>query len=232
MSSGDLDAIATPCDFLGINYYMRTVVRSDRIPEAENAPRTVHLAPKSEWTEMGWEVWPKGLSDILVRVHKDYAPSRIFVTENGASYSTPPAADGRVPDVDRVRYLQGHLAAVHRALELGVPLEGYFVWSLLDNFEWERGYTQRFGITWVDYATRQRIAKDSALWYSRVIVDGAVEIPEEVRSARTHLRAPNLSTKSCGSRLSARRLLATLAGAKPQADKTCESWENQITIGS
>jgi beta-glucosidase len=172
---GDLEAIAVACDFLGINYYMRTVARSDRIPEAENAPRTVQLAPKSEWTEMGWEVWPKGLSDLLLRVHEDYAPPRILVTENGASYSTPPDADGRVRDVDRIRYLKGHLMAAHRAIELGVPLEGYFVWSLLDNFEWDRGYTQRFGITWVDYATRQRIAKDSAIWYSQVIAEGALE---------------------------------------------------------
>jgi beta-glucosidase len=175
LAAGDLEAIATPCDFLGINYYARTVVRSDRIPEAQNAPRTVHLAPKSQWTEMGWEVWPKGLTDILVRVHQDYAPSRILVTENGASYSTPPGDDGRVPDVERIRYLQGHLVAAQRAIEAGVPLDGYFVWSLLDNFEWERGYTQRFGITWVDYATRQRIAKDSALWYAQVIAEGAVE---------------------------------------------------------
>jgi len=176
IQGGDLSAIAVPCDFLGINYYMRTVVRSDRVSETENAPRTVHLAPRSEWTEMGWEVWPDGLSDILQRVHRDYAPGPLFVTENGASYSTGPDATGSVPDVARIAYLKGHLAAASRALQLGVPLAGYFVWSLLDNFEWERGYTQRFGITWVDYATQARTAKDSALWYAGVIAENGFEL--------------------------------------------------------
>jgi beta-glucosidase len=173
---GDLEAISARTDFLGVNYYNRTVARSDRIPESENRPRTVFLAPESEWTDMGWEVYPQGLFDLLLRVHRDYAPPKIYVTENGASYGQGPDALGRVPDAKRVRFVRDHLLQARRSIDAGVPLAGYFVWSLLDNFEWERGYTQRFGITWVDYPTQKRIPKDCALWYSGVIVENAVPI--------------------------------------------------------
>ncbi|SEM02449.1 broad-specificity cellobiase [Stigmatella aurantiaca] len=174
---GDFEAIAVKCDFLGINYYNRTVLRSDKVPEAQNEPRQVFLAPEKEWTEMGWEVHPNGLRDTLLRVHLDYRPRKIYVTENGASYSTPPGADGRVKDEQRLAFLRDHFAAAHRAMEAGVPLAGYFVWSLMDNFEWDRGYSQRFGIVWVDYKTQQRIPKDSALWYRGVIAENAVQVP-------------------------------------------------------
>jgi beta-glucosidase len=174
---GDLEAIAVKCDFLGINYYNRTVLRSDKVPEAQNEPRQVFLAPEKEWTEMGWEVHPNGLRDILLRVHLDYRPRKIYVTENGASYSTPPGPDGRVQDEQRLHFLRDHFVAAHRAMQGGVPLAGYFVWSLMDNFEWDRGYSQRFGIVWVDYKTQQRIPKDSALWYRGVIAENAVQVP-------------------------------------------------------
>ncbi len=173
---GDLRAIATPTDFLGVNYYNRAVVRSDRIDEEKNQPRTVELAPKSEWTEMGWEVYPDGLFQMLARLRAEYEVPKMYVTENGASYSDAPDASGRVADSRRTRFVRDHLLAAHRAIDLGVPLAGYFLWSLLDNFEWERGYTQRFGITWVDYATQRRVPKDSALWYRQVIEDNAVTI--------------------------------------------------------
>jgi len=172
---GDLEAIAVSCDFLGVNYYNRAVLRSTTVPEAQNQPQTVHLGPKSEWTEMGWEVYPEGLFQILTRVHLVYGPRKIYVTENGASYSDAPGADGRVHDERRRVFLRDHFLAAHRAMEAGVPLAGYFVWSLLDNFEWDRGYTQRFGVVWVDYTTQARIPKDSALWYSKVIAENAVE---------------------------------------------------------
>ncbi len=165
---GDLEAIAVPTEFLGINYYMRTVLRSDEVPEEENAPRTIDTedAPK---TDFGWEIYPEGLYQILSRVHFDYGPETIYVTENGASYATGPDTSGRVRDEKRIDYLREHFAAAHRAIGCGVPLEGYFVWSLLDNFEWAEGYTERFGIVWVDYETQERILKDSALWYGEVI---------------------------------------------------------------
>ncbi len=172
---GDLEAIAAPCDFLGINYYNRTVVRSESVPEAQNQPRTVHLAPNP--TEMGWEVYPDGLFQLLTRVHLVYGPRKIYVTENGASYSDGPDAGGRVKDERRLTFLRDHFLAARRAIDAGVPLAGYFVWSLMDNFEWDRGYTQRFGIVWVDYTTQERIPKDSALWYRDVIAENAFDAP-------------------------------------------------------
>jgi beta-glucosidase len=173
---GDLQAIAAVTDFLGVNYYNRAVVRSERIDETKNEPRTVELAPKSEWTDMGWEVYPDGLFQILARLRVEYEVPKMYVTENGASYSDAPDASERVADSRRTRFVRDHLLAAHRAIELGVPLAGYFLWSLLDNFEWDRGYTQRFGITWVDYATQRRVPKDSALWYRKVIEDNAVTL--------------------------------------------------------
>jgi beta-glucosidase len=159
---GDLLAIATPCDFLGINYYTRAVARSSELPEARNDARTVFVSAPSEHTDIGWEVYPDGLKELLVRVHREYAPARLYVTENGAAYSTPPDVSGRVADDARERYLKAHFLAAHRAIAAGVPLEGYFVWSLMDNFEWAYGYAQRFGIVWVDYPSQRRILKDSA----------------------------------------------------------------------
>lgn len=171
IEEGDLDAIAVPTDFLGLNYYTRNVARGDAIPKSENHPRTVHQAPKNDTdrTEMGWEVYPEGLFNVLNRLHFEYQVPKIYVTENGASYSTGPDEDGRVRDVRRIRYLRDHFAQAHRAMEIGVPLAGYFVWSLMDNFEWAYGYSQRFGIVWADYKTQERILKDSALWYRDVI---------------------------------------------------------------
>lgn len=170
---GDMDAIAVPTDFLGINYYSRHIVRAEDIPEEQNQPRTVLPAPKGpeNWMENGWEIHPDGLYQILTHLKTNYPISKLYITENGAAYSTPPSADGHIPDVHRTNYLRTHLAAAHRAIQAGVPLQGYFVWSLMDNFEWAEGYTQRFGVVWVDYATLQRTPKDSALWFSQVIQD-------------------------------------------------------------
>ena len=175
VKEGDLDEIAADTDFLGVNYYNREIARSDRIAEGDNHGRTVHKAPQSEWTDMGWEVHPSGLFDILTRMHLDYGPRKIFVTENGASYADAPDKTGRVRDERRSKFVRDHLVQAHRAIEAGVPLKGYFLWSLLDNFEWDRGYTQRFGITWVDYATQRRILKDSARLYQQVAARNAVE---------------------------------------------------------
>jgi len=164
---GDLDTIASRTDFLGVNYYTRRILRDENAPD--NLPQTTFPAPDSERTEMGWEVYPDGLYDILNRLRFEYQPRKIYVTENGASYSDRPDTDGRVRDHRRVDYLRTHLAAAHRAIQNGVPLAGYFVWSLIDNFEWVKGYTQRFGIVWTDYETQERIPKDSALWYKETI---------------------------------------------------------------
>jgi beta-glucosidase len=171
---GDTKAIAAHTDFLGVNYYNRHVARSDRIPEAENAPRTVFQAPASEWTDIGWEVHAPGIFEVLMRVHLEYRPAKILVTENGAAYSEGPDAKGHVADARRVKFLRDHLFHMHRAIDAGAPVSAYFAWSLMDNFEWEHGYTQRFGMTWVDYATQKRIPKESALFYRNVIAENAV----------------------------------------------------------
>jgi beta-glucosidase len=169
---GDLEAIAVPLDFLGINYYRRGIVRSDKLPESENAPRTVLANPQR--TTMGWEVYPAGLYEILGRLHFDYNFPAIYVTENGAAYPDQIGPDGQVNDPLRIAYLKDHLAAVARAMDMGVPVQGYFVWSLMDNFEWAHGYSQRFGLIYTDYATRRRILKASVDWYRRVIAANAI----------------------------------------------------------
>ncbi|MBK9926492.1 MAG: beta-glucosidase [Anaerolineales bacterium] len=168
VQQGDMDVIATPTEFIGLNYYARQLSRAN---DPDNNPQTVFSKPKTpeNWTEMGWENYPDGLTGVLGRVYFHYQPLKIYVTENGASYSTPPDENGNVPDEFRTQYLRTHFTASHRAIQAGVPLAGYFVWSLMDNFEWSFGYSQRFGIVWVDYETQKRILKDSAKWYKGVI---------------------------------------------------------------
>ncbi len=166
--AGDLAAIALPTDFLGVNYYTRAIVSAAHA-EGTPAPR-----PPGPVTDMGWEVYPEGLSPLLQRIHHEYQPSLIYVTENGAAYPTAPGADGRVRDAERVRYLRDHVNAIADARAAGVPVAGYFAWSLMDNFEWAEGYRKRFGLVWVDYATQQRTAKDSALWYRALARSGLV----------------------------------------------------------
>lgn len=167
--SGDLEEINTPIDFLGVNYYSRAVVRSASIPEAENAPRTIAPPDPSDLTDMGWEVYPDGLTEVLVRLNADYQPRSLVVTENGAAYPDGPRPDGSVQDTRRCNYVKDHLRACLAAIDAGVPLHGYFVWSLLDNFEWALGKSRRFGIIWVDYETQERIIKASGHMYSRII---------------------------------------------------------------
>ena len=171
---GDGEIIATACDFLGVNYYSRAVARSAEIPEDQNQPRTVFVAPTSEQTDIGWEVHPQGLSALLIRLQREYNPPRLYITVNGAAYNTGPDSNDRVADRARVQYLKTHFEAAHAALEAGVPLAGYFVWSLLDNFEWAHGYQQRFGIVWVDFATQRRLLKDSARYLRDVAWNNAV----------------------------------------------------------
>jgi beta-glucosidase len=168
---GDMDAMGVPIDFLGINYYTRNVYRDEQAPD--NLPQTT-FADKPR-TEMDWEVYPNGLYKLLNRLYFEYNPPKLFVTENGCSYSDGPDTGGRVADERRRTYLRDHFAAAHRAMENGVPLAGYFVWSLMDNFEWAKGYVQRFGVVWVDFETQERIPKDSALWYSTVISENGFD---------------------------------------------------------
>jgi beta-glucosidase len=169
---GDMETIATPIDFLGVNYYTRGIARSSVAPESENAPRTVF--PGAEHTEMGWEVYPEGLYQMLGRLHFDYRFRSLYVTESGAAYPDRIGPDGKVHDQSRVAYLRAHFAEAAQAIASGIPLQGYFVWSLMDNFEWAHGYSKRFGLIYVDFRTKDRILKASAEWYRRVVAANAV----------------------------------------------------------
>jgi beta-glucosidase len=160
VQAGDLAAIAAPLDFLGVNYYQREVVAR----EGSRGRRLVHQRD-SAYTDMGWEVSPQELCDLVVRVAAEYGPPEIYVTENGAAYCDVRGHDGSVRDPERQAYIAEHIAALARAIGAGVPVAGYFVWSLLDNFEWAYGYGKRFGIVYVDYPTLDRIPKSSFYWY-------------------------------------------------------------------
>ncbi|MBI5029915.1 MAG: beta-glucosidase [Chloroflexi bacterium] len=168
VQADDLAAISAPMDFLGVNYYRRSIMSQPTASDGTPSHEEIRL-PDSEYTEMGWEVYPDGLYQLLCRLHFEYRPAKIFITENGASYADAPDAQGVIDDTRRIDYLRGHLTAAHRAIQAGVPLAGYFYWSLMDNFEWAYGYSERFGIVWIDYATQQRILKASARWYADVI---------------------------------------------------------------
>lgn len=176
VQAGDLDAISVSVDFLGLNYYFRNIHRDQTA--TDNLPQTAFQAPKNDtdWTEMNWEIYADGLMHTLNWLHYEYQPAKLYITENGASFSDGPGADGHVHDERRVNYLKTHFAAAHKSMQLGAPIKGYFVWSLMDNFEWGFGYSQRFGLVWVDFNTRQRILKDSALWYKDTIMKRAVEL--------------------------------------------------------
>ncbi len=166
--AADLRSIAQPIDFLGVNYYTRGVTRHDagQWPLAASSVRQ----QDSTYTTTGWEVFPAALTSLLRRVADDYGNPPLFITENGSAFYDPPVASGgRVADPLRIDYLRRHLDAVKAAIDAGVDVRGYFVWSLLDNLEWAQGYSQRFGIVHVDFATQQRTLKDSAHYYRRVI---------------------------------------------------------------
>ena len=168
--SGDMERIAQPLDILGINYYFRTHVKADAKKGFEEV-----VFPGLERTQMGWEVYPNGLRDLLIDFHRRYPGlPPIYITENGMS-SADAVVNGRVHDDQRIRFLESHLLAVNEAIAAGVKVNGYFIWSLMDNFEWAFGYERRFGITHVDYATQVRTFKDSAL---------AVQAFLKARSAR------------------------------------------------
>jgi beta-glucosidase len=121
---------------------------------------------------MDWIVRPSGLTTLLERIHRDYPVRSLAVTENGAAYPDPRPSAGQVHDPERTQYLAEHVAAVGQAISQGVPVSAYFVWSLLDNFEWAKGYSNRFGLVYVDYATQERVLKDSGRWYRRLLGSG------------------------------------------------------------
>jgi beta-glucosidase len=166
---GDLETIAAPLDFLGINNYSRNVVRAG----ADGLP--VAVAPRGPTTDMGWEIRPRGLYDVLMRLSRDYAAPPLIVTESGAAFPDIRGAGGRIDDRDRIAYLDAYLDAVLAAIAAGADVRGHFVWSLLDNFEWAAGYAKRFGLVHVDYTTLERTPKASFFWYRDTIARSRAE---------------------------------------------------------
>lgn len=163
----DLEHISTKTDFLGVNNYFRAVVKADK-KEAFLGLSSVKPSG-AEYTEMNWEIYPLGIYELLKRIHNDYDEPVVYITENGAAFPDKIDENGRVNDESRIKYLKGYFLQAHRAIEDGVKLSGYFVWSLLDNFEWAYGYSKRFGLVYTDYPTQKRIIKASGWWYKRVI---------------------------------------------------------------
>jgi beta-glucosidase len=192
VQDGDTDIIHQPIDILGVNYYSTTLVRVwDGTGERESADghKAVGVSPwpgaddieflpqPGPYTAMGWNIEPSGLEELLLAVHAEFPDQALMITENGVAFDDVVSTDGGVAavhDPDRIDYLRRHITAAHRALEAGVDLRGYFVWSLMDNFEWGYGYTKRFGIVRVDYDTLERLPKDSAAWYASLAATGRI----------------------------------------------------------
>jgi len=168
----DLKIISSPLDFLGINYYSRAVIRYDAdFPFVQG----IQVLPKgNEYSQM-WEIYPPGIYETLMRVWQDYHPVKMIVTENGIPVADGIDFDERVRDYRRIRYLRDHLEQMHRAIAEGVPVEGYFIWSLLDNFEWAFGYRMRFGLVYTDFESLKRTIKQSGYWFSQVIRDNGLK---------------------------------------------------------
>jgi beta-glucosidase len=170
IKSGDMELCKAPLDFLGINYYRRQIVAA--------APAGADGAGVRNWdghdgplTDFAWEVWPDGFHDLVLRIHKEYGLP-IEITENGASYVDAPDERGRIPDQRRIEFMRGYLSALGRAIADGANVRAYHHWSLLDNFEWAEGYTQRFGMVYVDFRSQKRTIKDSGKWYAELAKTG------------------------------------------------------------
>ncbi len=169
IEANDMAIISTPIDFLGINNYFRWVIRGQEQQPRANEYKTVAPVPGACYTEAGWEIAPQGIKDLLVRLHRDYNVPGLYVTENGAAFKDEWNGEEVVSDPRRISYLQEYIHAVGESIQQGAPVKGYFVWSLLDNFEWGEGYSKRFGIVYVDYPTQKRIPKESSQWYTSLL---------------------------------------------------------------
>lgn len=169
----DFKIISAPLDFLGVNFYIRQLVK-DGTRNFVNAETQKN--PGAQYTQMDWEVYPEGIREVLLQIQNDYHPPKVYITENGASFHDDlDEATGRVHDIDRVNYYKGYIAESLKSIEQGVPLQGYFAWSMMDNFEWAFGFSKRFGMIYVDYPTQRRFLKDSGLWYAEAIKNGGYD---------------------------------------------------------
>jgi beta-glucosidase len=179
-SDDDLKMISTPLDFLGINYYSRDVVEHDPETPIIHARQ---VKPKGREYSQMWEIYPEGIYELLTRVNNDYLKKyqpglHLMITENGICVPDGVDLDEHVRDYRRIRYIRDHLVQVKRAIDAGVPLDGYLVWSLTDNFEWSFGYSKRFGLVYIDFETQKRLIKESGYWFSRVIQNNGFD-PDE-----------------------------------------------------
>jgi beta-glucosidase len=169
----DMRLIKQPLDFLGVNYYTRMLAIHDPSNPLTQAGVVKKRTPI---TEKGWEIYPNGLYEVLMRFRTEYNNPLLYVTENGAAFQDNVIRDGRIQDDDRIAFLRDHIAAAHRAIEDGVRLEGYFVWTIIDNFEWAEGYTERFGLAHTDYQSLKRTPKKSYYWYKHVIAENSLDL--------------------------------------------------------
>jgi beta-glucosidase len=169
---GDMEKIKNGRpDFLGVNYYFRFRFYNGDVDHSMNWLSQINSqpVPGAKFTEMGWEIYPQGIYELLKWISTEFAPIPLYVTENGMAASDSMHADGQVDDEDRKEYLRGHLDACLQAINEGVDLKGFYYWSLMDNFEWARGYSKRFGLVYVDYKTLSRTIKKSGKWYTDFI---------------------------------------------------------------
>ncbi|HEY3971836.1 MAG TPA: GH1 family beta-glucosidase [Candidatus Sulfotelmatobacter sp.] len=180
IQSGDIDKMRAPLDFIGINLYYRLIASApgaiERAAHAQDwlFPVKMEGGQQGSKTDIGWEVWPKALYDMVMRLTRDYNRPAIEITESGCSYNDGPDASGVIHDSRRIAYHHQYLAALGQAMAEGADVRGYNAWSLLDNFEWAAGYGQRFGLTYVDFKTQQRTIKDSGRWYAKVASENRV----------------------------------------------------------
>ena len=172
LTDQDLQIIGTDADFLGVNYYSRAIVRNNNISKEKNLPVQVK---SSEKTDFGWEVHPESFYKLLMRINNDYSLNKLYITENGCSYNNGPDKNKIIRDNKRIDYHSSHLLSLKKAINNGVPCDGYFAWSLMDNFEWCEGFQQRFGLVWIDFNSLERIPKQSFFWYKNLINKNGAE---------------------------------------------------------
>ena len=175
---GDMESMATTLDFIALNMYSRAIIAHD---PADTRFGMQRLDGPGRRNSFGWEIWPAAIHRLVRRVDRDYGHPVMYITENGCADGTGPGADGQVHDASRLDYLAGHIGQLARAIDDGCDVRGYFAWSLLDNFEWAAGYSQRFGIVWVDFdGDGRRIVKDSGLWLRDLVAGAPLEYDDSL----------------------------------------------------
>jgi len=180
IKSGDFENMKAPLDFIGVNLYYRTIVSAPSIMERLTSTQQWLLPAKMTGgqqgpkTDMGWEIWPKALYDVVTRITRDFNRPVIEITESGCAFNDSPDANEVVHDPRRIHYHRQHLQALSQAITDGADVCGYHAWSLMDNFEWAEGFSQRFGLAYTDFKTLRRTIKDSGRWYSKIAAENRV----------------------------------------------------------